>query len=301
MTSLKQNADSSVPVRSNARFVWKRATGLVLLAGALTLPSIQPSYAAPVHDEKQDQDDRGRRPRDGDRRDAQERGPRDRGPGDRADGDRRPGDRGPGERGPGDRGPGERGPGDRGPGDRGGAGPEEMMRRMPIIAALDANHDGKISKEEIDNASVALRKLDKNSDGALTFDELRPQGDFAGRPRDGGDRERGPGRGEGGGDMPREAMENPQQFARMLFERRDANSDNKLTGDEIPEPMRARMEGIDTDNDDAISREELTTAMRRFGEAGRGGGRENMRGDRGRDAEEGGKTPKRPRAESDAE
>jgi hypothetical protein len=44
----------------------------------------------------------------------------------------------------------------------------------PIIAALDANHDGEIDASEINNAPAALRKLDKNGDGKLTRDELRP-------------------------------------------------------------------------------------------------------------------------------
>ncbi|GAA5509446.1 hypothetical protein [Novipirellula caenicola] len=283
MTVSEENPDRCIPIRSvpieaNSRFTWKRATGLVLLAGALSLPTIQPSFATPVQDQDQEsgQQERGRR--DGERREGGQRGFRDRAGG-------------------------ERGPEDRGPRDRGPGGPEaaEMMRRLPIVAALDANRDGKISKEEIDNAAVALRKLDKNGDGALTIEELRPQGDFAGRPRDGENGDRGPRRGEGGGMIPREAMENPEQFARMLFERRDANSDDKLTGDEIPEPMRERLRGIDTNNDDAISREELATAMKRFGEAGRGGERGDMRG-RGRpDAEEGGRTPKRPPSTSDSE
>ena len=42
------------------------------------------------------------------------------------------------------------------------------------MAALDANHDGVIDADEIANASAALRKLDKNGDGKLTMDELRP-------------------------------------------------------------------------------------------------------------------------------
>jgi hypothetical protein len=44
----------------------------------------------------------------------------------------------------------------------------------PIIAALDANGDGTIDATEINNAPAALRKLDKNSDGKLTREELRP-------------------------------------------------------------------------------------------------------------------------------
>ena len=44
----------------------------------------------------------------------------------------------------------------------------------PLFNALDANHDGVIDSSEIDNAPAALRTLDKNGDGKLTMDELRP-------------------------------------------------------------------------------------------------------------------------------
>ncbi len=66
---------------------------------------------------------------------------------------------------------------DRGPGgsfDHGG-----MMRMMPIVSTLDADSDGNLSSEEIQNASAALKKLDKNDDGKVDMSELRPQ--FAGR------------------------------------------------------------------------------------------------------------------------
>lgn len=61
-----------------------------------------------------------------------------------------------------------RGPRPGGPGGPGGPG------RMPLIAALDANKDGKIDAAEIANASAALKTLDKNGDGELTMDELMP-------------------------------------------------------------------------------------------------------------------------------
>jgi hypothetical protein len=48
------------------------------------------------------------------------------------------------------------------------------MRADPVTLALDADHDGTLSAEEIKNAPVALRKLDKNGDGKLTEDEVRP-------------------------------------------------------------------------------------------------------------------------------
>jgi hypothetical protein len=42
-----------------------------------------------------------------------------------------------------------------------------------VVATLDANHDGVIDAAEINNASVALKSLDKNADGKLTGAELR--------------------------------------------------------------------------------------------------------------------------------
>jgi hypothetical protein len=43
-----------------------------------------------------------------------------------------------------------------------------------LMQALDVNHDGVIDAEEISNAPAELRTLDKNGDGQLTPDELRP-------------------------------------------------------------------------------------------------------------------------------
>ena len=42
-----------------------------------------------------------------------------------------------------------------------------------MVATLDANHDGVIDAAEINNASVALKSLDKNADGKLSSTELR--------------------------------------------------------------------------------------------------------------------------------
>ncbi|HLP76336.1 MAG TPA: hypothetical protein VK327_05395 [Candidatus Paceibacterota bacterium] len=52
--------------------------------------------------------------------------------------------------------------------------PRQRPPLPPVMAVLDANHDGVIDAAEIDNAPAALRKLDKNGDGKLTQDELRP-------------------------------------------------------------------------------------------------------------------------------
>lgn len=85
--------------------------------------------------------------------------------------------------------------------DGGPGGPGQRMA-PPLMAALDANHDGVIDADEIKNAPEALRKLDKNNDGKVTMDELRPprpEGGPDGRPegeqvtpRGGNGREEGP-------------------------------------------------------------------------------------------------------------
>jgi caffeoyl-CoA O-methyltransferase len=63
--------------------------------------------------------------------------------------------------------PGER---DGGQGRR-GAPPPPPSR---LMEALDTNHDGELSAEELAHASQAFLKLDKNGDGKLDRDELRP-------------------------------------------------------------------------------------------------------------------------------
>jgi Ca2+-binding EF-hand superfamily protein len=59
-------------------------------------------------------------------------------------------------------------------GREGGRGPEGMMRMDPIFSTLDTNHDSVISGDEITNAASALKTLDKNQDGKLTEEEVRP-------------------------------------------------------------------------------------------------------------------------------
>jgi hypothetical protein len=52
--------------------------------------------------------------------------------------------------------------------------------KAPLDSALDTDGDGIIAADEIVNAAVALRQLDKNGDGRLTMDECMP-----GRPGSG--------------------------------------------------------------------------------------------------------------------
>jgi len=61
------------------------------------------------------------------------------------------------------------------------------------MQALDVNHDGIIDSNEIVNASAELKTLDKNGDGQLTPDELRPaRPPQNGGPESGNDKPVGP-------------------------------------------------------------------------------------------------------------
>ncbi len=61
----------------------------------------------------------------------------------------------------------------------------------PLVDALDTDHDGIISADEIKAAPESLKTLDKNKDGKLTPDEFMgrpPGGPPPGGPKDGGDK-----------------------------------------------------------------------------------------------------------------
>ncbi len=216
------------------------------------------------------------------------------------------------------------GPGGPPEGRRGGPPPEMMMRMMPVLAALDADHDGKISKAEIDNATAALKTLDKNDDGQLTEEELRP--DFAGRggpgggpPGDrgpegrgrggpegrgrggpegrgpGGPEGRGPGGPEGrgpggpGGPEGRGPGGNLSDMVDRLMQL-DENKDGKLSKDEVPGRAKSLVERADANEDGVTTREELQAMVSRGrGPGGPGGAEFFLRMFEERDANKDGK------------
>lgn len=54
------------------------------------------------------------------------------------------------------------------------ASPRQPAAASPLLAQLDTNHDGKISRSEWKGNDVSFSMLDKNGDGVLTADELAP-------------------------------------------------------------------------------------------------------------------------------
>ena len=177
-----------------------------------------------------------------------------------------------------------KGPGGKGFGQRPpeGGRPEMagmMAQRMPLMMALDADKDGSISVSELENAPKALAKLDKDGDGALSQEELRPDfADMAGAGLPKG--------GPGGGDGP----PSKEMMARM-FEQRDIDKDGKLSGDEIPDRMKQNLTKVDENSDGAVDKSEMEKALAKMGD--RPGKSRGAKGDK----DGAGVKPKRPSTE----
>ena len=121
-------------------------------------------------------------------------------------------------------------------------GPPRGMPPFPVLLALDADRDGTISAKEIAGASAALKKLDKNKDGKLTEDEMRPK--FGGGS---------------GGQRP-----SPAELVSRLMAG-DKNKDGKLTKAELPQRMQGMFSRADANKDGALTKAELTKFAQSMG------------------------------------
>jgi hypothetical protein len=124
---------------------------------------------------------------------------------------------------------------------------------MPIIEALDTNHDGIISAEEIANAPAALKTLDKNGDGQLTPDEYmppHPQGGPGGRG--GPDGNGGPPPGEGAGPSGQGKHHRPVP---PIIAALDTNGDGIISADEIANASASLLK-LDKNGDGQLTRDE---------------------------------------------
>ena len=175
---------------------------------------------------------------------------------------------------------GQRGAGGRQGQGRQGQGMQSGQQSPPWIGIFDADSDGEISPDEIENAVASLLKMDRNRDGRLTGDELRPTGGPQGRPGGG---QGGPGggqpmrgqqgqRGGPGSGRPSGASAggrggDPAQADAAFVDQimsLDANEDGLMTIAELPEHMHEAFEIADADKNESLNEEELLVLAAQF-------------------------------------
>ena len=113
--------------------------------------------------------------------------------------------------------------------------PPRLGPPNPLMVALDADKDGKLSATEISGAAAALAKLDTNADGELSADELRPA-----RPE------------------PPKDGQAPKPGDHIM--RLDADSNGFVTFEEFTAPMKDVFSKIDTSKDNQIDKDEAAAA-----------------------------------------
>lgn len=166
-----------------------------------------------------------------------------------------------------------------------------MAPVLPVFYALDANGDAILSPAEIKDAPARLKVLDRNVDGRLADEEIRPAFTRGGRPgefgRRGGEfREpggRSPGSPDQAGGSAAGASSDELANTLMAF---DKNEDGKLTQAEVPERFQGLFDRADANKDGVLTEDELKRAAaaqsgpatgpardRRTGRGGRGLGR----------------------------
>lgn len=155
------------------------------------------------------------------------------------------------------RGPRPPGEGRPGEGPRPGHERRLEMHRMPppLITALDADHDGKISSDEMANSANALKTLDKNADGQLTAEELhppRPEGAPGGERKGPPQRPQPPQDDEGGPRIHKRIHMPPPPMLKAL----DANDDKTISADEIGNASKSLLT-LDKNSDGQLTLEEL--------------------------------------------
>ncbi len=125
--------------------------------------------------------------------------------------------------------------------------PERKNRMESIVKRLDANEDGRLSKDELKNAPPrVVQMMDRDKNGEVSAREL------AAARRRMQQMQNQPGKNGPGGNR-----------SRPSFEQFDKNGDGKISGKEIPPRMRQNLQRLDKNGDGSVSQNEFAAMLRR--------------------------------------
>jgi Ca2+-binding EF-hand superfamily protein len=153
-----------------------------------------------------------------------------------------------------------------------------------LLAIMDTDGDGVVSKTEMAKAMAAIRKVHKDSKGNISYEKPADNGNALA----GGDTTRGGAGLNDGNGRDNEAMGRLMQY--------DRNRDGVLSADELPPQARAMLQGADLNGDNVIDARELAAFSARMKEQmrslGLGNGANGVRGN-GVPGDGGGRKPPR--------
>jgi len=136
-----------------------------------------------------------------------------------------------------------------------------------LFGIIDADGDGVITKRELRKAVAALKKLDLDSDGNITLEEVNAATTGAAGAAAGGPATFGGGtnfRGSSGFIPAGDPRSGP------ALSQYDRNGDGALTPDEVPPQLRGLVQGSDANNDGRLDPQEVALIQQRMNERARG-------------------------------
>jgi Ca2+-binding EF-hand superfamily protein len=127
-----------------------------------------------------------------------------------------------------------------------------------LLIAMDVDHDGVVTKVELNKAMAALRKVHKDKQGNMVVPDKAAADSTAAAP--------GADAAQDQGGAPNGANQRNNNEAMAWFTSYDKNGDGKLSANEVPQQMRAGLQAADQNGDGFIDAKEFQIFSRRMGE-----------------------------------